>query len=585
MGWLIDDFLHNLAFKKLYFIVVVCILGFIIYSNTFTAPFVFDDIGTIYGNHALRRLNLLIEWWSPLKPRIVGYLTFLLNYKIAGWGVAVYHFTNLLIHIATTIFVWRLVLLIFKTPKLKDSEVSKHKESIAVFCALIFLTHPIQTQAVTYIVQRFASLATLFYVLSVFLYAKARIGKNVYYFAGAIVTMILGFLTKESAFTIPIMLIIFEFYFFGGLRKFLRPKFIALWILFLAVCTKFILLLVSTNDAFGPKTTFRGEEVTSANYLITQFGVFIKYIKLLTIPVGQSIDHYQPVIANVFEPSVIAGISLLLFLVILAIITFKKFSLLSFSIAWFLTTMSVESSFIPIKDLMFEHRLYLPMVGFSLFTSVIIYYIFRNKIPKKWPYILLVLIFIYGCMTFLRNNVWISKVSIWLDVVKRNPNNTRALTNLGSAYFKIKEFEQAQYYLDKSLSINPKNPDALVVKGTIYGERGQFDEALSMFDKALEIVPGHIGAYSNTGVVYFKLQKYEDAANAYKQIIKISPNNVPVYEILSYILTIGGKDNEAQEYVQKAIRLDPSLVNAYKNIESLKKSREEKRMELPGIID
>src|SRR3989338_9876767 len=90
MGWLIDDFLDNISSKKIYFIIAVCIIGFLIYSNTFTAPFVFDDIGTVYGNNALRELNLLLEWWSFLKPRFLGYLTFLLNYKIAGWNLALY---------------------------------------------------------------------------------------------------------------------------------------------------------------------------------------------------------------------------------------------------------------------------------------------------------------------------------------------------------------------------------------------------------------------------------------------------------------------------------------------------------------
>src|SRR3990172_7703636 len=226
MGWLIDDFLDNISSKKIYFIVTVCIIGFLIYSNTFTAPFVFDDIGTVYGNNALRQLNLLLELWSPLKPRFLGYLTFLLNYKIAGWNLALYHITNLLLHILTTFFVWRLVLLIFKTPRFKESYISKHKKYIALFCALIFLTHPIQTQAVTYIVQRFTGLAALFYIIS-------------------------------------------------------------------------------------------------------QFGILIRYLKLLIIPVGQSIDHYESPVNNIFDPSVIAGITILLLIVILAIITFRKHRLIS----------------------------------------------------------------------------------------------------------------------------------------------------------------------------------------------------------------------------------------------------------------
>src|SRR3970282_2932376 len=99
MGWLIDDFLDNISSKKIYFIIAVCIIGFLIYSNTFTAPFVFDDIGTVYGNNALRKFNFLLHWWSFLKPRFLGYLTFLLHYKIAGWNLRFTHSTNYLFNI------------------------------------------------------------------------------------------------------------------------------------------------------------------------------------------------------------------------------------------------------------------------------------------------------------------------------------------------------------------------------------------------------------------------------------------------------------------------------------------------------
>ena len=586
MGWLIDDFLDNISSKKIYFIIAVCIIGFLIYSNTFTAPFVFDDIGTVYGNNALRKLNLLLEWWSFLKPRFLGYLTFLLNYKIAGWNLALYHITNLLLHILTTFFVWRLVLLIFETPRFKESYISTHKKYIALFCALIFLTHPIQTQAVTYIVQRFTALAALFYILSVYFFIKARIKKSLSFFIFSIFSMLLAFWSKENAFSIPVMLIVCELYFFSNFRKFINLKFIALWIFFFAVCIKFIFQLVSLSDAFGKKVTFAGENITSQNYLISQFGILIRYLKLLIIPVGQSIDHYESPINNIFEPSVVAGIIVLSFIVILAVITFRKYRLISFSIAWFLVSMSVESSFIPIQDLMVEHRLYLPTFGFSLFITLIIYYFSRNKIAKKWPYVFVILILIYGVMTFARNNVWISKVSIWLDAVKKNSNNDRALTNLGGAYSKDKNYKQAQYYLDKSLSINPKNPDALVIKGALIGQQGQLDEALDLFYRALELFPNHIGAYSNIAVIYYKQEKYDEAANVYKKILEISPDNVTVYEMLSYVLVLGGQEEEAKEYMQKAIRLDSSSVDTFKKMEeSLKKSRDTKSLESSETIN
>ncbi|HAG50864.1 MAG TPA: hypothetical protein DCL42_05950, partial [Deltaproteobacteria bacterium] len=147
--------------------------AFLIYSNTFSSPFHFDDTPNIVENYKLRDLSI---FWPPSDTRYIGSLSFALNYYFSGLNVFGYHLVNIIIHIINSILVWWLVILTFRTPVMERINTNPQlKYFIAITASLLFVSHPIQTQAVTYIVQRFASLATLFYLLSLTLYIKAKL--------------------------------------------------------------------------------------------------------------------------------------------------------------------------------------------------------------------------------------------------------------------------------------------------------------------------------------------------------------------------------------------------------------------------
>ncbi|MBI5196156.1 MAG: hypothetical protein HZA10_07520, partial [Nitrospirae bacterium] len=184
----------TLLHKPIVHILLIVIIGLIAYSNTFYVPFQFDDYNYIVDNHKLRDLS---NFWSPTGSRWAGFLTFALNYKFGGLNVTDYHIVNIIIHILNALLVYRLVLLTFQTPyfrcqsvKVSECQSGGVSESqsfdtlilgysdtkfVALFSSLLFVSHPIQTQAVTYIVQRFTSLATTFYLLSLVMYVKWRL--------------------------------------------------------------------------------------------------------------------------------------------------------------------------------------------------------------------------------------------------------------------------------------------------------------------------------------------------------------------------------------------------------------------------
>ncbi|MBI5196564.1 MAG: hypothetical protein HZA10_09595 [Nitrospirae bacterium] len=221
----------RLLYKPIVQILLIVVTGLIAYSNTFRVPFQFDDYNYIIDNHKLRDLSNL---WPPTGSRWAGFLTFALNYKFGGLSVTDYHIVNIIIHIINALLVYRLVLLTFQTPyfNLHPSTFNPRPSLIALFSSLLFVSHPVQTQAVTYIVQRFTSTAVMFYLLSLVMYVKFRTQNtehrtqstdkrqkifslsSVFWYLGSVLSAVLAMKTKEIAFTLPFIIVLYEFSFF-----------------------------------------------------------------------------------------------------------------------------------------------------------------------------------------------------------------------------------------------------------------------------------------------------------------------------------------------------------------------------------
>jgi hypothetical protein len=229
-----------------------------------------------------------------------------LNYhfhKLDVWG---YHLVNLAIHIVNAVLVWWLVMLTMATPVMRVQPISRHKRSVALFAALLFVSHPLATQSVTYIVQRYASLATLFYLLSLALYVKGRLWEGnkdsrVFFSTQVpILCAVLGILTKEVVFTLPFALVLYEYSFIrtGTWKIDIKDKGIQIPIVVLGI---FIVLLF-LNFSFGifnpiPPLPDQGYDypITAWEYLLTQFSVILTYIRLFIMPVNQNLDYDYPI--------------------------------------------------------------------------------------------------------------------------------------------------------------------------------------------------------------------------------------------------------------------------------------------------
>ena len=236
--------------KPLAQMALIAFIGLLAYAGTFQAPFQYDDFRGMLDKPYVQSLRYLSDWSlvsqfsaeHAFHLRFIGFLSFALNYALHGDSVVGYHIVNITIHLVNALLVYCLVLLTFRTPyfevqgsefKVQGSESQasnlepRTSNLVPLLAALLFVSHPVQTQAVTYIVQRLTSLATLFCLATVVLYIQARLaldkqgwkGRATLWYVASLCCALFAMKTKEIAFTLPLAVCIFEFMFFSGTWK------------------------------------------------------------------------------------------------------------------------------------------------------------------------------------------------------------------------------------------------------------------------------------------------------------------------------------------------------------------------------
>ena len=552
---------------------IIIILGIIIYSNSFICSFHLDDIKNFVEDTKFPGLTDFKAWWDFSHTRAVAFYSFALNIHFNQFDVWGYHLVNLIIHLVNVLVVWWLSILIFSSPVIRDHPIAKYKNEIAFITALLFISHPLATQSVTYIVQRMASMVAMFYLLSIALYLKARLADNAslpkyLLFAGSILSALLAMLTKENAFTLPFAIVLVEFFFLRS--KQLKINFRDYRSLLAIVGLIGFIILVVLKFSFSILKPINPNEVhagilTPITYLFTQFSVIVKYIQLLFLPINQMVDYDIPVANSLFEIKTLLCFLVLLSLIFFAIFIFNKNRIISFGIFWFFLTLAIESSIIPINDVIFEHRTYLPSVGFFLILSSGIYLLLREKNKLLVFAIFAVIIVMNSFLTFQRNKIWKDDISLWSDNISKAPNKSRPYYCRGSAYAKLEKWDKAIADFSSAIRIFPNYSFAYANRGVAYGKRKEWDKSISDQSAAIAIDSKHATAYFNRGANYGELKQWDNAIKDYTSAISINPDYSDAYSNRGIAF---GRMNEWEKAIAdhtKSIQIDPKQAKAYSN--------------------
>ena len=570
-------------------LILIVLLGILIYSNTFNNTFHFDDVPNIVENDVIKNIKDFSAIYNHITRRVVGFYTFALNYHFHELDVVGYHVVNLLIHLCASIMAWWLSFLILSTPVMKKEAVSSHKKTIALAVGLLFVSHPAQTQAVTYIVQRLASLSTFFYLTSICLYVKARLSGtkrfSLLYFAGSALSAFLGMFTKETVFTLPFAVLLIEIAFFhtGKIREILKNRKFLLY----AVPVSMFALIIPGMMYLKYKSylmikLFRvipsqrpGDPLlSSAIYLMTQFRVLVTYIRLLFVPVHQNLDYDFPASQSFFELPTLISFFILVLIFISALWIFPRKRILGFGILWFFLTLSVESSIKPISNVIFEHRLYLPMFGFCLFFTGTLYHIAWEKYAKATVTGFLILICIMSILTYGRNKIWKDEITLCSDIIKKSPNKARPYVHRGKEYILMGDLKKAQDDIERALEIFPDSPHAHNNYGIILYKHGRFEEAIKHFSEAARLDPLNFKFYYNLGNALFEQGRFKEAYEKYDYIRGyISRNNPDVHNSIGKAAAHMGEYDEAVKHLTRTLYFDPEHAEAHFNLGNVLQSR------------
>jgi tetratricopeptide (TPR) repeat protein len=560
----------------LFSIILIFGLGIIIYSNSFQGSFHFDDVRSILKNTSIRNLNDAVKIWKYYPCRFVTFYSYALNYHFHRLDVYGYHLFNLGVHLCSAFFVWWLVLLTLSSPALKGNKITGHAHLVALLTSLVFVSHPIQTQAVTYIYQRSVSLAALFYLASLCLYVKSRLlregegasGLGMIYYICSWLMAVAAMFTKETAITLPLMILFYEFTFLKTQNK-LNWKYPAPFLMTLMVIPLTMFLTKSPRFHEVRMVVEGPNGISPVQYFFTQLRVMMTYIRLLFLPVNQNLDYDYHISKSILEwPALVSAFSLIAIL-FWAKRLFIKYRIVSFACFWYFLTLLPESSFLPSRNVILEHRLYLPLAGYSLLLVSGMYYLLGKERLKAMIAALGVIIAFNSVLAYQRNEVWKDDLSLWNDTIKKSPHKARVYNARGFFYFSEGNFEKAVSDYNQAISLNDNFRQAYFNRGFLYYRKGSYDKALFDYNKAISLMPNTSGgdqfarAYQLRADVYLAKGDYKEAISDYDQAVNLDPDLLNVYVDRGIAhASLGDYDQAIADY-SKAIELKPDHLEAY----------------------
>jgi protein O-mannosyl-transferase len=576
------------------------------YANSFHGEFIYDDDASIPNNPTIRRLWQIGKVLSPppngetVSERPLLNLTFAVNYALHGKNVEGYHAANLVIHILAAWVLFGILRRTFLLPVLRE-RWSGISLPLAFAISVLWAVHPLQTESVTYMVQRAESLMGLFYLLTLYCVIRGaestatgganepapiavpattklknhqatakRHAAELLWYAAATLACLLGMATKEVMVTAPVIVLFYDRAFLSGsFRQAMRYR----WGLYAALAATWMLLayfVVSTG-----LLTRRREMVDcdAWSYARTQPLVVLDYLRLSLWPYPQCIRYTTPVIQLAPAIPGLLAAAAIMGAVVLATVNRKRWAFFG---VWFLLILAPSSSVLPLTPMEVEHRMYLPLAAVLALAVIgaweLVKYVHnRGWLPLQQGAALAASLFVAACaslgfLTYNRNAVYLNNYSIWTDTVLKFPDNYAAYTSLGNVLLGEGKVAEAAAHHLKALDINPDYPDAHNNLGGVLYNLGDYDAAIAHFQRAVELEGKWAEPFYNYALALQKKGRTAEAVEKYNRALEIKPDFAEVHNNLGFILVAQKKPNDAIGHIQKALDIQPEFAEAYCNL-------------------
>lgn len=553
---------------------IIVAAGVAAYANSFHGPFVFDDVGSIPDNPTLHSLGRAL---SPPHGGAAGGLSVAgrpvlnfslgLNYAVSGLGVWSYHALNLVIHVLAGLTLFGVLRRTFLRPVLAD-RFGAHARGLALAIAVLWTLHPLQTEAVTYIIQRAESLMGLFFLLT--LYASLRAmeadaARRRRWYVLAVASAVLGAGTKEIAALAPPLVLLYDRTFVSGSFREAWQRHRALHLSLAATWLPLLGFLATTGGNRGG-TFHLADASLWFSHALTQFEAVTRYFWLSFVPYPLIFDYGE-------IPAPGFGIALLWSVPVLALLAatiwaLREKPILGFLGAWVFLILAPTSVLPATLQIIVEHRMYLPLAAVLAGAGAAAYlWLGRRAIP-----VLLVLAAGAGVMTAVRNQAYRTAIGLWQDTAEKMPTSARAHNNLGYLLNLGGRVPEAIVQFEKALKLDPKYIDAHNNLGSVLQDLpGRLTDAIAHYREALRLKPDYPEVHWNLGNAWLHVPDHlNDAVAEYREALRYRPDFAEAHVGLGNAwMKLPGHQNDAVAEFQEALRLKPEYADAHYSLGNL----------------
>ena len=538
------------------------------YYNCLFTPFIFDDLPVIVENASIRHLWPIWDALSP--PRASGMtasgrplfnLSLAINYALGGLAVWGYHALNVAIHILAGWTLFGIVRRTLLRPGLRE-RFGSAAFPLATAVAVLWTIHPLQTESITYVVQRAESLMGLFYLLTLYCFIRGSESiRSGWWYSLCVAACLLGMATKEVMVSAPLIVLLYDRTFVEGS---FRNAWSQRWRLHLGLASTWLglgYLIISTGNRAG--TAGLGTHVSSWEYVLTQCWAVTHYLWLSLWPHPLILD-YGMWLAR--DTAGIAPSALILAAVLVAVVIGLRYRpALGFLGAWFFLILAPTSSVVPVvSQTVAEHRMYLPLAAVVALAVTGLY----SWIGRRSFALFLVLAVVLGFLTAQRNTDYRSALAIWSDTVSKRPGSLRAHYNFGFTLEQAGKVEEAIGQYKQVLQLDPDYAEVYDRLGNDLMQVGRLSDAIGHFEQAVRIKPEYSKGHNDLGVVLERVGRISEAITQYEEALRLDPRYADPQYNLGVTLEQGGRVPEAVACYERALALKPDFAEAHNGLGS-----------------
>ena len=566
-------------------ILLILLAVTLVYANSLSNGFVFDDIGTIVENKYIKDFGRnLPSFFTTSYFKISGVegsyrpiatLSYYLLYAIFGLNPFGYHLASVILHFLNA------VLLYFLLDRFLGNRLT------ALFAALMFACHPVISEAVNCISYNEDLLSALFYFLAFWFHIKAaaddkNVKKGFYVFS--LICFLLGLLSKEMAITLPVMIVLYDavsreidhqqMFAKRILNTFWRRKFyyggyLAVSLFYMSLR---FLILVTPKVSLAPSY---GSLIERIIYLPVHL---FTYMKMTVLPLNLNAEYVFAYPGHFFEIVNIIGLVVVAGLLLLSFYFFKRSKEISFGLWWFLITLFPVYNLIEIANPIAERYLYLPLVGFCIIVAIVLNDVINRLTGDKATAtgvlkacVILAILGFYASVTVARNRDWKDDLSLWTKTRETSPNSSIVHGNLGRAYHNLGMLKEAEDSYQTAIQVNPSDFKAYYNLGTLYEEQGDIRNAVRYYKRTTELNPGFVDSHFNLANIYAQMGMLEEAVPHLKKAVEFKPGDFEARNNLGVLYARLGKLDLAIAEWEAVIKIDPENREARGNILKAKK--------------